>query len=604
MSAKPGKLCVLAVLLLLALSAIAGSDWEEKARKRKADYVFLEAQSAFSSEDYATYLTLMQRAYELDSADIDIAGEWGAASMGAFVGDTAAQNKAYGLMMRRFLADPSNYNNGVIVAAAAKQLYRFDDLVRIWSLIDSAHPNEQEPAEALAQALVVKSIVGDTTALDRALAIYDRLEDGAGKNVPLSSQKIRAFLLRNDTAAVETELSELLREAPGDSYTALFAGSTYEYLNRPDSAIAYFNLACELDSANGSARMARANFYRTAGDSTAFDAEVFQALRSADLEVSTKLDLLRSYVAELYDVPAQRPRISQLFETLQQQHAGVADIHALYASYLYSSDSIAQGAEQMGYAVQLDPTNEQLWTSWVQMLALNESKVPEGQKAAANAAAADAAMQAQHRFPSNLYYPIVRASLLRETDMPAAISVLDSVDVSDVRNHTAVSNFLGFKGDLLVAAGDTAKALEVYDQAITLSPDNAGALNNTAYFIALQGGDLDKAERYSSRAIKAEPANFTYLDTYAWVLFKKREFELARQYIDATIRLYEEEKAEAEEHGEEIDPAADIFEHAGDIYYMCGMPDRALAYWQRALEATPDNDVLRRKVEQKKYLYK
>lgn len=59
----------------------------------------------------------------------------------------------------------------------------------------------------------------------------------------------------------------------------------------------------------------------------------------------------------------------------------------------------------------------------------------------------------------------------------------------------------------------------------------------------------------------------------------------------------------AEEVLEEIEPetpSAEIFDHAGDIYFVTGEPDKAIEYWQQALEIEPDNKTIKEKVKKKK----
>lgn len=47
----------------------------------------------------------------------------------------------------------------------------------------------------------------------------------------------------------------------------------------------------------------------------------------------------------------------------------------------------------------------------------------------------------------------------------------------------------------------------------------------------------------------------------------------------------------------------EILSHAGDIYFMCGEPQKAVEYWKAALLTAPDDELLRRKVENKAYYY-
>ena len=103
----------------------------------------------------------------------------------------------------------------------------------------------------------------------------------------------------------------------------------------------------------------------------------------------------------------------------------------------------------------------------------------------------------------------------------------------------------------------------------------------------------------SYRTIKAEPKNPTYLDTYAWILFRQERYNEARIYIDQTLQ-------------NSTDTSAVLLEHAGDIYYHTGDADKAVVLWQQARErASGDSElkgerlnILNRKIKHKKYLRK
>jgi tetratricopeptide (TPR) repeat protein len=130
---------------------------------------------------------------------------------------------------------------------------------------------------------------------------------------------------------------------------------------------------------------------------------------------------------------------------------------------------------------------------------------------------------------------------------------------------------------------------EAYDSALVYNPDNIGVLNNYAYFLSLTRENLDKAEEMSYRTVKAEPKNDTYLDTYAWILFEKGRYTEARIYID-----------EAMKNGGEN--SATIVEHCGDIYYMLGLKDEALAFWKQAAAMEHDSKTLEKKIRLKKFV--
>lgn len=587
----------------MAMAAFAKSsdNWDDEANSRKARYIFLESQNALGRDEFDAYYTLAKRAFELDSADLDIGSAWGAVQM-AQASDSATFERAYQRMKARYVTDPSNFEAGAIFAQVARQTSRYADYERTWEMLDSAFPTMTQPAEQLAQAYIISSLLGDTAKYAKALAIYDRLEAGTGKNIQLTSMKARAYLAHGDTASMISEIEALVQHAPKDSYVALYAGDSYAYLKDNEKALKYYDLACMLDSTNGAAYMQKANLYSQLGDSVAFDREVFKALRSQNLEVEPKLDILREYVSRLYADSAQEHRIRRTFDELEQMHSGEPEIHTLYSSYLYEISDYAGAAEQMGYATSLDPANEKYSSMEVQMLAMAGDTLAWIAKA----------RQAMERFPSSLYFPTMAATGENALGHTAeAIALLDSVDLDNAQQPMAISDVIAFKGDLYTLMGDTATALATYEKALEFNPDNYMALNNAAYFMAENGIDLDKAERYSSKAVRNNDNNATFLDTYAWVLFKKKDYTLAKQYIDMTLNLYgagpASENADTgsepvpDSDGREIGP--EIYEHAGDIYFMCQEPKKALEYWKKAAELDPDNEILRLKVKHRTYFF-
>ena len=62
------------------------------------------------------------------------------------------------------------------------------------------------------------------------------------------------------------------------------------------------------------------------------------------------------------------------------------------------------------------------------------------------------------------------------------------------------------------------KCYDAYDRSLALRYDNALVLNNYAYFLSLEGRDLERALAMAGRAIVLEENNPTYLDTYSWAV--------------------------------------------------------------------------------------
>lgn len=607
-------------VVALGLAAWAKIDWDTQAAKRKAEVAFLEGQNRYGQQRFDDYAMLMLRAHELDSADLDIAAEWGQATLMLRANDSAASEKAYGAIVDLFDANNDNYLTGLTLARIARNSSRFADEAHVWETLDSVFPSYAQPLQELGQAYLLSYAMGDSTGYSKALDAFDRLEKASGKSVQLTAQKVRAYMFKNDTVATVNEIEALAESAPQDCYTAFYVGSIYNLLHQNDKALKYLDRAAELDSTIGAIYLTRAEVYMAKGDSAAYDREIDMALLSPNLEVDQKLDIMRQYVSGMINDSTQYANLRSLFDRLEQLHPGEPQVHYLYSSFLYTIQDYAGAAEQAGYSASLDGEDEGAWTLMVQSSLLADD----------DANALQSGKEAMERFPDNLFFPMAVAQVLNsEGKINEAIAVVDSVKIDQVNNPQGVSRFVSFRGDLYTSNSDTLQALKLYDLAVELDPENYMAMNNAAYFMSLQGEDLDKAERYAAAAVRGEPENPTYMDTYAWVFFRKKDYNMAKNYIDITLNLYgigeDKEAAEeaanpadTEELEEEVieemedaldlvpsenDASSDVFEHAGDIYFMCGEPAKALEFWEKALELDPEREILQRKVKHKTYFY-
>ena len=160
-----------------------------------------------------------------------------------------------------------------------------------------------------------------------------------------------------------------------------------------------------------------------------------------------------------------------------------------------------------------------------------------------------------------------------------------------------VSDFYAVMGDILHQKGMEQEAYAAYDSCLQWKDDNYGCLNNYAYYLSVNGEQLNRAEQMSYRTIKAEPKNATYLDTYAWILFMQQRYSEAKIYIDQTLAC-------------DSDTSAVLLEHAGDIYYHVGDVERAVDFWQQARDRANGStelvgerlQVLIKKIKLRKYL--
>jgi Tfp pilus assembly protein PilF len=164
----------------------------------------------------------------------------------------------------------------------------------------------------------------------------------------------------------------------------------------------------------------------------------------------------------------------------------------------------------------------------------------------------------------------------------AFVEALKRIDSDSLRGAT-----LSMIGDAQYSDNRHKAAFRSYEKALKLLPDDAGLLNNYSYFLSEKGRDLERALEMSSRAIEISRNNSTYLDTYAWILYKLGRYEEAKKAMRQAIAL-DQTQSEV------------LMCHYGDILHALGENFMARIYWEKARDGGYDKAEIEARLEKLK----
>ena len=565
-------------LMLIAMAlpfAIRGSASKKEgitqANRVKATYVLMEAQRQHFLEHDDAFYHLIAYAYSLDSTNTSIAFYMGVAKFERTSFEHTDELTAALAQMRKHVeAHPEDKYEARLYAHAAFLVNQYQEGLRVLNIQHQLYPQDDNLLSTMADAYE------KTSDYQKALAIYDTLQQWQGQSVELSSAKLKAYQALNDTTGAIHEMRALLASAPTNADYNLAMGKMLFMFGYRDSAMVYYDKAQQYEPDNGLTYLTKAEYYLALGDTLNYDRQTYQALVSTDLDVESKLQILVNYTKTLLSAKDTTHRTDHLFDVLIEQHPLEPQIRVLYSEYLMVIDNNEGAAEQIDYALNLDPTNKELWTRLMAyyLYAGNYEKAIE---------VGDKAIRLN---PDNVeLYSYLGSSCYSVKQYDKAIEVYDkALAILDSTQVDDRSNLLSGKADVKFAMGDTIAAFALYDQSLDLNPDNPGTLNNYAYFLALSNRDLDKAERMSAKTIVEDAANPTYLDTYAWVFYMRKEYTMAQLYIEMAINNEEQ-------------PTSELFEHYGYILLANGDKQKPLEQWRKAIELKPDNEQLVKQIE-------
>ena len=129
-----------------------------------------------------------------------------------------------------------------------------------------------------------------------------------------------------------------------------------------------------------------------------------------------------------------------------------------------------------------------------------------------------------------------------------ALEELRKAEILAGDNKEFLTQVLTMRADVYYRMKDYLKAFETFEAALKNNGDDLTVINNYAYYLAEQNTNLKEAEEMAKKVIEREKGNTTYLDTYAWVLYKRGKLKEAAKIMEEIIKSGETPDAEWYEH--------------------------------------------------------
>ena len=420
---------------------------------------------------------------------------------------------------------------------------------------------------------------------DKMIWTLNRMEQSEGASEQITLSKMRVYAMTGNKEKELEELQQLAGKHPNDMNYRVMMGNWLLQNDRTDEALGEYEYVLGIEPENQAAQMSMLDYYHAVGSDSLANALQEQLLVNPKTPLQTKISLMRQVVQENEQNGGDSTEVISVFRRILQEPQADSDMLELYAAYMnlkeMPQDSINQVWRQ---ALRITPDNagvrlqlaQALWSAqqYDDVAALCEEGTEYN--------------------PDEIgFYYFLGLSYLQKDDDDATLGAMQRgvSQIDEESNPDIASDFYAIMGDILHKKGRDQEAFAAYDSCLLHKPDNYGCLNNYAYYLSLNRTDLQKAEQMSYRTIKAEPTNATFLDTYAWILFQQERYAEAAIYMEQTLQ-------------NDSTPSADVLEHAGDIFAKNEQMDRAVDFWQQAVDAGAESKVLIRKIKLRKYINK
>ncbi len=422
---------------------------------------------------------------------------------------------------------------------------------------------------------------------DKAIQTYTRAQQIPGTEDDVSLQKIKLYTQLKKWNEAETELKKLITGNPNDTRYYTYLADLYQQQNKPEKALETYTNILKTDSLNPYIHLAIADYYRQQHKDEDFYRELKKAFFSEDLDIENKLKIVTSY----YEITTYNDKepvsettkklVAQAYELcnlLVTQYPANGKAHTMYAEFLYRDRKYTETVAELKKVLQYDKSKYGVW---------NKLLVCETEMHAYDSLIKHSAevMDLFPEQPAPYYLNGIGYKQLKQYQK--AIQPLKEGKQFVFEDVPLSVEFASNLGDIYNTLKEYKKSDAEFDQAIELDPDNAGILNNFAYYLSLRKAKLEQAEKMSKHSLELTPNNVNYLDTYGWILYQEQKYEEAKKYLEKAF-----------DRGGFNRPA--IVEHYGDILYKLNESEKAVENWKKAKELGGNSDMLSKKIADKK----
>jgi len=487
--------------------------------------------------------------------------------------------------------DPQSDELKRSLAGILFDLHRYDEALEVNIKIDNP---------SIEDMILTADCYNATESLDKAIESYKKIAEMDSVPESIIRNLADYYSRLGNVSKAEYYYKKLIENGEQSKFWRLQLASVYLINDKPGKAKKVYQELVEEDSLNYSAFLGLANVCEYQGDITTAeslytvvanrnwdDAGVLNILLPAFININNNemAAKITRRVIELYpdDYLAHRKYALLLFtigdfdksdSVLNAISGLVSDDPIVYyyrGRIAVQTENYARAESLFSKSIELEDT---LFQSWIGLAnARNSSSGYESAMAALDSALIKCPADSIEIF----YYTAVFLS--REEKYPQAIDYFLRLLAAQPDDSDAKFN--------LAASYERSKQIEnaekIFLELLESEPDNPVILNYLGYMYADNGIKLKEAKKLIKKALKINPDNGAYLDSYAWVMYKLGKYKEALEY---QIKAIEASEADAI-----------LYDHMGDIYFALDRKTEALGNWGKALELDPDNDQIKEKMK-------
>lgn len=528
-------------------------------RKMKLQYYYLEALRQKQAGHYGAAIDNLYRCNSLDNKNSEVFATLSDINMELYPNDPSV---AIEQMKKACELEPDNIEYKKRLAGHAVNAMDLDLAAQLYEELVKKDSKQKN-----IYYYYLASIYTSKGKYQQAIDAWDgfELEEGINETVCKEKFKLYAYLKKDKKAFAE--MDKLIKSAPRETKYIALKAQLYAAMDKNKESEKCFLNGLKTFPNDPTLKVEYGSFLSETGREKEGIAKWLEVLKDPEASYLTKHELLYRIASDtLYDIDD-----AYYWDVINQYP------NEEYPLLVYSSVLMGRGdSTSVSYlrkALALNPKHEDAWLTLINYYVAKKDTT----------LMLSACQESVEQFPENPNLLDVYAMTQMIVDKKEeALSLWKKASVSAVASGqmNLAAEIYAKRGDLFMSMHQPDSCFAMYDSSLAIMPKNVLVLNNYAFYLCEVNRDLDRAERMSLQTLTISPKSPVFLDTYAWVCFKKGEYNAAMLYIQ-----------QAYSNGGNVDP--ELLDHYGDILYKCGGKEADCQnFWMESLRifTTEQND--------------
>ena len=515
------------------------------------DYVYIEAIKQKLLGNMGDALTYLEQCIEMDPQND--AAYYQMAQISMQRGDLE-NSKKYGLKAVKL--DDKNFWYLTMMANIYYQEKTYDSSIYYYEEAIRDFPEKESVKLALADVFSQK---GDFRKADD---IYKSLEIKYGLNENISLLYIKNLINAKNYKRAEEKVLQLLKTSPDEIvYNGLLA-EIYHNMGENNKAFDIYKKLMGKDPSNPQTLLSLTGFLVTEKNYDDLLTILNNVVRSDEIRKENKIALLANLMdnQDLLDAKASEfELILKIFEDLNKEDPVIV----LLRPDLY--EKTGQNEKAIERLEEIIKENSNNYYAWEKLLLLY-SDMQDYDKLLIRGE--ECATKFNMSFLAKVLYA---SAAIEKGKYDIAGEELAKAKILAGDQKQMQIQVMSMEADLYYREKEYDKCYEKFREALKIDPQDIIVLNNYAYYLAEQDRDLKNAEKMAAYVIEKEKDNSIYLDTYAWVLYKRGKVKEAVRIMEDILSKGEKDDAE-------------WYEHLGYMMKALRKCEQAIEYWKRAME--------------------